>query len=165
MTTNKTNAMRILDSAGIEYKVHEYPHKDNEAVDGVTVAELLGEDPDTVYKTLVTRGASAPNRAYYVFCIPVAYELDMKAAAKAVGEKSVEMLHVKELLGITGYIRGGCSPIGMKKQFPTVIHEDMILIDTIMVSGGKIGVQVELSPDELLKVTGGKTADIARAKA
>jgi Cys-tRNA(Pro)/Cys-tRNA(Cys) deacylase len=89
----------------------------------------------------------------------------MKAAAKAVGEKSVEMLHVKELLGITGYIRGGCSPIGMKKQFPTVIHEDMILIDTIMVSGGKIGVQVELSPDELLRVTGGKTADIARAKA
>lgn len=159
---DKTNAMRILDSAGISYKVHEYPHEKDTAVDGVTVAELLGEDPDCVYKTLVTRGASDPNKNFYVFCIPVAYELDLKAAARAVGEKSVEMLHVKELLKITGYIRGGCSPIGMKKLFPTTFHEDIILLDKIMVSGGRIGTQIETDPQQLMELINGRYADIAR---
>ncbi len=160
----KTNAMRILDSAGIEYKVHEYPHEKNEAVDGLRVAQLLDEDPVYVYKTLVTRGASDPSRNFYVFCIPVAEELDLKAAARAVGEKSVEMLHVKELLGITGYIRGGCSPVGMKKQFPTTFHEDVILLDRIMVSGGKIGTQIETDPEALMSLIGAKYEDIIFAK-
>ncbi|MBQ8978588.1 MAG: Cys-tRNA(Pro) deacylase [Oscillospiraceae bacterium] len=155
----KTNAMRILDRLKIYYKVHEYPHGD-EAVDGMKVAELLGQDVHTVYKTLVTRGASAPSRAYYVFVIPVCAELDLKACARAVGEKSVEMIHVREINAVTGYIRGGCSPVGMKKQYITVFHEQMLILDTVMVSGGKIGLQIELSPADLIKTTSGITADI-----
>ncbi|MBQ5331543.1 MAG: Cys-tRNA(Pro) deacylase [Oscillospiraceae bacterium] len=158
----KTNAMRILETAGIEYSIHEYPHQGDEAVDGVTVAALLNEAPEAVFKTLVTRGASDPAKNFYVFCIPVGCELDMKAAARAVGERSVEMLHVKELRQITGYIRGGCSPVGMKKQFPTVIQEDAMLFDRIFVSGGKVGTQIELSPEELLALIGGKYGDIVR---
>ncbi|MBR4223368.1 MAG: Cys-tRNA(Pro) deacylase [Oscillospiraceae bacterium] len=157
----KTNAMRILDKLKISYQVHEYPHGD-EAVDGVTVAQLLGQDVSSVYKTLVTRGASSPEKAYYVFVIPVYAELDLKACARAVKEKSVEMIHVKEINSITGYIRGGCSPVGMKKHFDTVFHEDIQSLDTVMVSGGKIGIQIELAPSDLLAATDGKTCDIIK---
>lgn len=155
----KTNAMRILDQAKIAYQVHEYPHG-KDAVDGVSVAELLGQDVKSVYKTLVTRGASNPSKAYYVFVIPVYAELDLKKAAKSVGEKSVEMIHVKEINAVTGYIRGGCSPVGMKKQFRTTFHNDVTSLDTVMVSGGKIGVQIELAPDDLINAVGAQVCDI-----
>jgi len=123
----------------------------------VTVARSLGQDPERVFKTLVTRGASG---GYYVFDIPVADTLDLKKAAKAVGEKSIAMLHSRDLLPLTGYVHGGCSPIGMKKQFPTVFHETAEILDTIMVSAGKIGFQVELSPADLIELVGGSTEDV-----
>ena len=125
-------------------------------MDGVTVAGIIGRDPECVFKTLVARGASG---ALYVFDIPVADSLDLKKAAKAVGEKSVAMLHQKELLPLTGYVHGGCSPIGMKKQYPTVFHETAEILDTIIVSAGKIGCQVELSPTDLIGLVGAETAD------
>ncbi len=123
----------------------------------MTVARSLGQDPERVFKTLVTRGASG---GYYVFDIPVADTLDLKKAAKAVGEKSIAMLHSRDLLPLTGYVHGGCSPIGMKKQFPTVFHETAEILDTIMVSAGKIGFQVELSPADLIELVGGSTEDV-----
>ena len=123
----------------------------------MTVARSLGQDPERVFKTLVTRGASG---GYYVFDIPVTDTLDLKKAAKAVGEKSIAMLHSRELLPLTGYVHGGCSPIGMKKQFPTVFHETAEILDTIMVSAGKIGFQVELSPADLIELVGGSTEDV-----
>ena len=153
----KTNVMRILDQKEIPYTPHTYPHEEGEAVDGVTVAGIMGQDPECVFKTLVARGASG---ALYVFDIPVADSLDLKKAAKAVGEKSVAMLHQKELLPLTGYVHGGCSPIGMKKQDPTVFHETAEILDTIIVSAGKIGCQVELSPTDLIGLVGAETADL-----
>ena len=153
----KTNVMRILDQKEIPYTPHTYPHEEGEAVDGVTVAGIMGQDPECVFKTLVARGASG---ALYVFDIPVADSLDLKKAAKAVGEKSVAMLHQKELLPLTGYDHGGCSPIGMKKQYPTVFHETAEILDTIIVSAGKIGCQVELSPTDLIGLVGAETADL-----
>ena len=153
----KTNVMRILDQKEIPYTPHTYPHEEGEAVDGVTVAGIIGRDPECVFKTLVARGASG---ALYVFDIPVADSLDLKKAAKAVGEKSVAMLHQKELLPLTGYVHGGCSPIGMKKQYPTVFHETAEILDTIIVSAGKIGCQVELSPTDLIGLVGAVTADL-----
>ncbi|MBS5150342.1 MAG: Cys-tRNA(Pro) deacylase [Butyricicoccus pullicaecorum] len=155
----KTNVMRILEQHGISYTPHTYPHG-QEAVDGVQVAKLLGQDPECVYKTLVARGKSGD---FFVFDIPVAEELDLKKAAKAVGEKSVALIHVKELLPLTGYVRGGCSPIGMKKQFPTVFHEIAEILPTIMVSAGKIGWQIECDPAELLALVGASTADLIKA--
>ena len=149
MAQQKTNAMRGLDKAKINYIFHEYDHSDG-LIDGKAVAAKLGQDPDRVFKTLVTHSPSGTN---YVFVIPVACELDLKKAAKAVKEKSVSMLAVADLLKTTGYIRGGCSPIGMKKQFVTVIHESAQSFDTIMVSAGKIGAQLELSPADLAKVS------------
>lgn len=149
----KTNVMRILDRANIEYSPHFYDHNDDEPFDGLLVAEKLGQNPDVVFKTLVTQGKS---RDYFVFVVPVNTELDLKAAAAAVNEKSVEMIHVKDINKITGYIRGGCSPIGMKKQFRTVINSTAQNFDRIMVSGGKIGTQVELSPDKLAELTCGE---------
>lgn len=154
----KTNAMRMLETAGISYIEHTY-ETDDGLIDGVSVAHKCGEDPDQVYKTLVTEG---DDRNYYVFVIPVALKLDLKAAARAAGVKSVEMIPQKELLKVTGYIHGGCSPVGMKKQFKTVFDETVVLFDSIMVSGGRVGVQIEVSPDDLLAVTGGITAPIAR---
>lgn len=151
----KTNAMRILDRNKIKYTLNTY-ECDN-FIDGVSVADALGQDYDMSFKTLVTVGKSGQ---YYVFAIPIAEELDMKKAAKVVGEKSVEMLHVKDINKVTGYIRGGCTPIGMKKQYPTVIHESAKKYDTIIVSGGRIGAQIFLAPDDLIKVTGGKYEDI-----
>ena len=153
----KTNAMRILDKAGISYVVREYPHGD-EAVDGLRVAELLGQDVNEVYKTLVTKAA----KNYYVFVIPVGCELDLKAAARAVGEKSVEMIHVKDINSVTGYIRGGCSPVGMKKLFRTVFHSDIEHLSHVMVSGGKIGLQIQLAPSDLISTVSGITADIVK---
>ena len=153
----KTNVMRILDQKNIPYTPHFYPHHGDAAPDGLTVARSLGQDPETVFKTLVARGASG---AVYVFDIPVGESLDLKKAAKAAGEKSIAMLHQKELLPLTGYIHGGCSPIGMKKQYPTVFHETAEILDTILVSAGRVGCQVELSPADLLALTGAATADL-----
>ncbi len=153
----KTNVMRVLEQKGIPYTAHTYEHEEGVAVDGVTVAAQVGVDPECVFKTLVARGAS---KAIYVFSIPVADSLDLKKAAKAVGEKSIEMVHVKEILALTGYIRGGCSPVGMKKQYPTVFHETAEILDTIMVSAGKIGYQVELAPADLIALVGASTADL-----
>lgn len=152
----KTNVMRVLEQKKIPYTPHTYEHGDI-APDGVTVARSLGQDPEAVFKTLVTKGASG---GYYVFDIPVAATLDLKKAAKAVGEKSVAMLPAKELLPLTGYVHGGCSPVGMKKQFPTVFHETCILYDTICVSAGKVGFQVEVNPEALIALVGAKTADV-----
>jgi len=152
----KTNVMRVLEQKRIPYTAHTYEHGDV-APDGVSVARMLGQDPEAVFKTLVTRGASG---GYYVFDIPVAATLDLKKAAKAVGEKSIAMLPAKELLPLTGYVHGGCSPVGMKKQFPTVFHETCILYDTICVSAGKVGFQVEVNPQELMDLVGASTADV-----
>ena len=153
----KTNVMRILEQKQISYTAHTYEHEEGVAVDGVTVAAQLGQDPECVFKTLVARGAS---KGVYVFCIPVAENLDLKKAARAVGEKAIEMVAVKEINALTGYVRGGCSPVGMKKQYPTVFHETAEIVDTIMVSAGKIGYQVELAPADLIELVGGSLADV-----
>lgn len=142
----KTNVMRLLDAKKLPYKPRLY---DPEAVQGVAVAELLGQDLPRVFKTLVTEGKSG---GHYVFVIPVAEELDLKKAAKAVGEKSIAMLKSKDLLPLTGYVHGGCSPIGMKKFFPTVVHESALDHDTIFFSAGRPGFQVELAPGALEKM-------------
>ena len=151
----KTNVMRLLEQRGIPYTAHSYPA--DGPVDGVSVAAFLGQDAEQVFKTLVCQGASG---AHYVFDIPAAESLDLRKAARAVGEKSVAMLHQKELLPLTGYVHGGCSPVGMKKQYPTVFHETAEIIDTIMVSAGKIGYQVELAPGDLMELVGASTADL-----
>lgn len=156
MKEQKTNVMRFLEQKKVEYTPHEYPHGD-EAVDGLTVAQICGQDPEQVFKTLVARGAS---KNIYVFVIPVTNELDLKKAAKAAGEKSVAMIHVSEINALTGFVRGGCSPIGMKKQYKTYFNESAEAKDTIMVSAGKIGYQVELCPDDLIKLTRGIYADL-----
>ena len=143
----KTNAMRILDKHKISYK--HYTYADTNAVSGVEVAAVLKQDPDMVFKTLVCCGKS---KKYYVFMVPVARELDLKKAAAAVNEKSVEMIHLKDLLPVSGYIHGGCSPIGMKKLFATVVDESALNFKTIIFSAGKIGYQVELSIDDLQKL-------------
>lgn len=158
MAQNKTNVLRLLDQAKIVYTPHYYSHQDG-AVDGIAVAQKLGQPLGQVFKTLVTRGSG---RNFYVFVIPVAEELDLKAAAKACGEKSIEMIHVKEINAITGYIRGGCSPIGMKKLFPTFLDESAETQPTVMVSAGKIGTQVELSPADLLRFVGAKFASLTK---
>ena len=153
----KTNVMRLLDQKKVPYTPHAYPHGDGEAPDGVTVARSLGLDPDRVFKTLVTKGASG---GYYVFDIPVAATLDLKKAARAVGEKSVAMLPSKELLPLTGYVHGGSSPVGMKKPFPTVFHRSALDQETILVSAGKIGFQVEVRPGDLIALVGAKAEDV-----
>ena len=157
MREEKTNVMRLLEQKKVPYTPHQYAHSEGEAVDGATVAGLIGKDPAAVFKTLVTRGAAKAN---YVFVIPVLAELDLKKAAKAVGEKSIELLHVAEINAVTGYIRGGCSPVGMKKQYPTVFHRTALDYETVYISAGKIGAQVELAPRALLDLLGASTADI-----
>lgn len=151
----KTNVMRVFDQHGVKYESHYYG--DTDAVAGLDVAGVLGQDPDNVYKTLVTEGHSGE---HYVFLVPVSRELNLKKAAKAVGEKSIEMIKSKELLPLTGYIHGGCSPVGMKKTFCTVINENAGKYDTIMFSAGKIGCQVETSLSELKKVVDYALEDI-----
>ena len=145
----KTNAMRILERAKVAYTAHEYPHEEGVAVDG--------EAPACVYKTLVTQGAS---RNYFVFVIPVAAELDLKAAARSVGEKSVAMIHVADINKVTGYVRGGCSPVGMKKQYTTVFDESVLSQPKVYVSGGRIGTQVCCAAADLIKAARATTAKI-----
>ncbi|MDE5699617.1 MAG: Cys-tRNA(Pro) deacylase [Lachnospiraceae bacterium] len=154
-TRNKTNAMRILDTKKIPYTTHTY--ECDEFIDAVQIADMLGLPYEKVYKTLVTQGSS---KNYYVFVIPIAEELDMKKAAKSVGEKSVAMLHVKDINAVTGYIRGGCTAIGMKKQYVTRIEQSAQNLDKIIVSGGKLGMQLELTPQDLAAVSGAEFADI-----
>lgn len=151
----KTNAMRLLDRNKIAYTVNLYDCPG--FIDAVTVADQLGQPYESSFKTLVAVGKSG---GHYVFVIPIAEELDLKAAARAVGEKAVELIAVKEITPLTGYIRGGCTPIGMKKAFPTVFHSTLTAFDTVIISGGRIGAQILLAPADLLRVTGGKTADI-----
>ena len=152
---DKTNVMRVLDSKKIEYKSHSY--EPDATMTGEEIAALLGEDADKVFKTLVTQAKSG---AYYVFVIPVKAELDLKKAAKAAGEKAIAMIKQKDLLPLTGYVHGGCSPVGMKKQFPTFVHETARDLDRIFVSAGKVGFQVELSPKDLESVVRLTYADI-----
>ena len=157
MILDKTNVMRVLDQKKIPYK--EYFYGDTGAVSGVDVAAALGEDPERAFKTLVTVGKT---KQHYVFMIPVAEELDLKKGAKAVGEKSIEMIPQKELLPLTGYVHGGCSPIGMKKQFRTVIDASAERFESIMFSGGKIGYQVEVSLSGLSKVVRYTFCDVTK---
>lgn len=156
MAEQKTNVMRALEQKKIKYTAYEYPHGD-EAVDGMTVARILGIDPMRIFKTLVARGAS---KNIYVFALPVSAELDLKKAAKAAGEKSLALVHVSEINALTGYVRGGCSPIGMRKRYATFFDESILRQETVLVSAGRIGRQVELSPDALIGLTTGKTANI-----
>ena len=151
----KTNAMRILDKKKIQYKVNYY--ECDEFIDGIHIADKLSQSYDMSFKTLVAVGKSKEN---YVFCLPVDKEVDLKKAAKSVGEKSVELLHVKDIKNVTGYIRGGCTPIGMKKQFKTVIHESVLTFDEIIISGGALGIQLMLSPKGLIDAVGAETHDI-----
>ena len=151
----KTNVMRLLDGKKVSYISHTY--NPDPTMTGEEIAAILSEPPSCVFKTLVTRGNS---NAYYVFIVPVNSELDLKKAAKAAGEKSVVMIKQKELLPLTGYVHGGCSPIGMKKQFPTFIHETVLQNDTVFISAGKVGCQVELKPKDLMAVVKCQTADI-----
>lgn len=153
----KTNVMRLLDVNNIAYRSYNYV--DSGAVNGPEIVEVLGEDPDRVFKTLVTVGASGN---HYVFVIPVSGELDLKKAAKSVGEKNIEMIKQKELLPLTGYIHGGCSPIGMKKPFTTVFDETAILYDTVYFSAGKIGYQVEVNIDDVKKIIEFELCDITK---
>ena len=151
----KTNAMRILDTKKIPYTAHTY--ECDEFIDGIQIADMLNLPHEKVYKTLVTQGNS---KNYYVFVIPIAEELDMKKAAKSVGEKSVAMLHVKDINAVTGYIRGGCTAIGMKKQYVTRIEQSAQNFEKIIVSGGKLGMQLELSPQDLANAANAEFADI-----
>lgn len=154
-TRNKTNAMRILDRKKIPYKTYTY--ECDEFIDAIQIADMLSLPHEKVYKTLVTQGAS---KNYFVFVIPIAEELDMKKAARSVGEKSVAMLHVKDINAVTGYIRGGCTAIGMKKQYATRIDQSALNLDKIIVSGGKLGMQLELTPQDLAAASGAAFAEI-----
>lgn len=153
----KTNAMRILETMKIEFK--HYTYECEEFIDGLQIADMLNLPYEKVYKTLVTKGSS---KNYFVFVIPIAEELDLKAAARSVGEKSVEMIPVKDINTVTGYIRGGCTAIGMKKQYVTHIDSTAQKQPTIIVSGGRIGSQIELTPDDLAKASQGQFADIIK---
>ncbi|EGA89977.1 ybaK/ebsC protein [Planococcus donghaensis MPA1U2] len=152
----KTNAARILDKEKIPYELLHYSVEDGK-VDGVSVAGKIGYPPELVYKTLVASGAS---KQIYVFVIPVAQELDLKKAAKAADEKKIEMIPVKDILSLTGYVRGGCSPVGMKKPFPTFVSAEAEQLSELIVSAGKIGMQIKLSPTELVSVTKGYFAEL-----
>ena len=154
-TTDKTNVMRVLDSRKIPYACHTY--EADPALTGAQIAALLGEPADHVFKTLVTQGKS---NKYYVFVVPVEAELDLKKAAKAAGEKSVAMIKQKDLLPLTGYVHGGCSPVGMKKAFPTFMHETAAALEHVYVSAGRVGAQIELAPADLQKVVSCTFADL-----
>ena len=152
---DKTNVMRILDGKKIPYEMHTY--EADPTLSGEEIANILGENPDCVFKTLVTQGKSGQ---YYVFVVPVKCELDLKKAAKEAGEKSISMIKQKDLLPLTGYVHGGCSPIGMKKAFPTFIHQTAESFERIFVSAGRVGAQIELSPHDLVTVANAKYAEI-----
>lgn len=153
----KTNAMRILDKNKVSYDIIQY--ECDTFIDGLHTAELTGAPVEQSLKTLVLQGKSGQ---YYVFVIPIAEEVDLKAAAKTVGEKSVELLPVKEITAVTGYVRGGCTPLGMKKPFPTVIQDGAADYDTVYISGGRIGLSIVLSPADLIRVTHARCADVVR---
>ena len=153
----KANAMRMPERAKVNYTAHEYSHEEGQAVDGANVARLTGQDPARVFKTLVTQGA---DHNYYVFVVPVLAELDLKKAAAAVGEKAVAMLPARELLPLTGYVHGGCSPIGMRRPFPSAIDEPADLFARIAFSGGRLGCQVEMAPDDLARIVPLVRADL-----
>jgi len=155
---SKTNAMRILEQKNIGYNMNTYDSKDGK-IDGISVAEKIGRDPATVYKTLVCQGSGGN---YYVFVIPVAEELDMKKAARAADEKKVEMIMVKDIQKVTGYIRGGCSPVGMKKEYRTFIDSSAESLENIIVSGGRIGTQIELKVEEFRKVVKAEVHDLIK---
>lgn len=154
----KTNAMRFLDKSGIKYDYNTY--QCDEFISGVITAEALGQPADETFKTLVAQGKTG---SYYCFLIPVALELDLKKAAVSVGEKSVSLLHVKDITKVTGYVRGGCTPIGMKKQFMTVVHKTAAELPLFYISGGRIGLQLRLSPADLVTAINGKFSDIVMA--
>ena len=158
MAQVKTNAMRLLDTSNIEYNVLTYKRNDGK-IDGLSVASKIGKDPAIVYKTLVAEGNSG---GIYVFVIPVKEELDLKKAEKITGDKKVELIHVKDINKYTGYIRGGCSPIGMKKSYPTYIEKSAELLDSIVVSGGKIGVQIQIAIGDLVTMTNAKLVEIVK---
>ncbi len=153
----KTNAMRILDKNKVSYDIIQY--ECDAFIDGLHTAELTGAPVEQSFKTLVLQGKSGQ---YYVFVIPIAEEIDLKVSAKTVGEKSVELLPVKEITAVTGYVRGGCTPLGMKKQFPTVIQENAADYDTVYISGGRIGMSISLNPADLVRVTRARCADVVR---
>lgn len=156
----KTNVMRILDQKKVPYTPHFYEEEEGPEGTrdyGVHVAQVLGQDPKRAFKTLVAKGASG---TYHVFDIPTTDSLDLKKAAKAAGEKSIDLLPVKDITAVTGYVRGGCSPVGMKKQYPTIFHQTAVEFETIYVSAGKIGAQVEVEPRALLDLLRAETADI-----
>ena len=154
---HKTNAQRMVEAAGYTVSYHVHDHDDGFAMTGLEMAQALGENPDRVFKTLVTQGKSGE---HYVFMIPVACELDFKKAATVVGEKAIAMIKAKELLPLTGYVHGGCSPLGMKKFFRTTIDETAALYDTIMFSAGRVGMQIEMSPDDLSRLIPIEFADL-----
>ncbi len=156
MAETKTNAQRMVERAGID--ITTYTYDADSFADGVTVAEKIGKDPLQVFKTIVTKGSRG---GHYVFVVPSPCTIDFKRAAKSVGEKSVELVKLDDLLKLTGYIRGGCSPVGMKKPFPTVIDETALLHDTILCSAGRRGLQMELDPQKLAALIGAKFEDIA----
>lgn len=154
----KTNAIRLVESAGVSHRVYEYDVSDGR-IDARAIAEKIGRSPDEVLKTLV---AEAPGHRYFVFLVPAASELDLKKAARAANCKSIEMIPQKQLLPLTGYVHGGCSPLGMKKAFPTLIDESAILYESICVSGGRIGLNLAIGPEDLAGLTGAEFADIAK---
>jgi Cys-tRNA(Pro)/Cys-tRNA(Cys) deacylase len=154
----KTNALRLAETAGLHFSAYEYDISDGR-IDAVSIAEKIGRTPEEVFKTLVTQ---APGKEYFVFIVPAAGELDLKKAAKVSGKKSIELIPSKELLPLTGYIHGGCSPLGMKKLFPTFIDETAVLFDTICVSGGRVGLNIAVHPETLASVINAKFADIVR---
>lgn len=155
----KNNVERLLDTAGVTYIVHEYPVDDG-LIDGMSIAAKIGKPAEQVFKTLVTE---APGHEYFVFIVPACNELDLKKAARACGRKSIAMIPSKQLLPLTGYIHGGCSPVGMKKRFPTFIDETAILFDTICVSGGKVGLNLEIDPEVLASTVDAQFVDLAIA--
>ena len=155
---SKTNALRLAENAGLDFEAFEYDTGDG-CIDGRSVAKKIGRSPDEVFKTLV---AQAPGREYFVFIVPSAGELDLKKAARAVSRKSIELIALKELLPLTGYVHGGCSPLGMKKLFPTFIDETALLFDRIWVSGGKVGLNIAVVPEALAKVVNAGFADIVK---
>ncbi|MBP1743195.1 MAG: aminoacyl-tRNA deacylase [Firmicutes bacterium] len=158
MAQSKTNAMRILEQKKIAYKMNTYDSGDGK-IDGVSVAEKIGKDPSLVYKTLVCQGGSG---SYYVFVIPVKEELDLKKSARAAGEKKVEMIPVKDIQKVTGYVRGGCSPVGMKKDYGTFVDAGADSLEDIIVSGGRIGTQIELKVEDLLKAAKAELQDLIK---
>lgn len=156
MKETRTNAMRLLDQAGIAYRTKTYDY-DEDHLGGAHVASQVDFPADQIFKTLVTRGEK---KGILVFCIPITTELDLKKAAKAVGDKKIEMIHVKEIPGLTGYVRGGCSPVGMKKPYPICFDETALLYDEIAVSAGTRGCQILLDPEQLIQYVNGRCADV-----